>query len=74
MFDWGSADMSAFDVAVLEAALPNLASTPDLSWNVSQFTLDGTVSVSTVPEPSASVLFAIGVAGLIGTRMYNRRK
>ena len=73
LFDWGSADMSAFDVAVLEAALPDLASTPDLSWNVSQFTLDGTVSVSTVPEPSASVLFAIGVAGLIGTRMYNRK-
>ena len=73
LFDWGSADMSAFNVAVLEAALPSLASTPDLSWNVSQFTLDGTVSVSTVPEPSASVLFAIGVAGLIGTRMYNRK-
>ena len=51
LFNWGSADLSTFDVAVLEAALPSLASTPDLSWNVSQFTLDGSVSV--IPEPTA---------------------
>ena len=52
LFDWGSADMSSFNVAALEAALPSLANTPDLSWNVSQFTLDGTVSVSIIPEPT----------------------
>jgi hypothetical protein len=74
LFDWGSADMSTFDVAVLEAALPSLASTPDLSWNVSQFTLDGSVSVSTVPEPSASAMLAVGIAGLIATRIYKRRR
>jgi fibronectin-binding autotransporter adhesin len=50
LFNWGSADMTNFNVLALEAALPSLASTPDLSWNVSQFTLDGSVSI--IPEPT----------------------
>jgi hypothetical protein len=29
-------------------------------------------NLSVIPEPSASVLFAIGVAGLVATRIYNR--
>ena len=74
LFDWGSADMSAFNVAVLEAALPSLASTPDLSWNVSQFTLDGTVSVSTVPEPSSDTLMVLGIASLITLKVMRRKK
>ena len=49
LFNWNTLDAAAFDTAVLASALPTLSS-PDLSWNVSQFTLDGTVSV--IPEPS----------------------
>jgi len=64
LFDWGSADMSTFDVAVLEAALPSLASTPDLTWNVSQFTLDGSVSVSIIPEPTVLELITAPWQGL----------
>ena len=74
LFDWGSADMSSFNVSVLEAALPSLASTPDLSWNVSQFTLDGTVSVSSVPEPSTGSLMAFAVASLITLKVIRRKK
>jgi autotransporter-associated beta strand protein len=59
LFDWGSVDMTNFNVSVLEAALPSLASTPDLSWNVSQFTLDGSVSVSIIPEPTALELITM---------------
>ena len=70
LFNFDSIDAAAFDSAVLLAALPTLSD--GLQWNVSSFTTDGIVNV--IPEPSASVLFAIGVAGLIGTRMYNRRK
>jgi autotransporter-associated beta strand protein len=73
LFDWGSADMSSFDVAVLEAALPNL-NTPstDLKWNVSNFTLDGTVGV--IPEPSTSSLMAFAVASLIILKVIRRKK
>jgi len=73
LFDWGSADMSTFDSAVLLAALPDLnTASTDLKWNVSNFTLDGTVGV--IPEPSASAMLAVGIAGLIATRMYKRRR
>jgi len=74
LFDWGSADMSAFNVSVLETALPSLASTPDLSWNVSQFTLDGTVSVSSVPEPSTGSLMAFAIVSLITLKVMRRKK
>ena len=73
LFDWGTADMSTFDVAVLQAALPSLASTPDLSWNVSQFALDGSVSVSSVPEPSTGTLMVLGAASLITLRVMRRK-
>jgi len=73
LFDWGSSDMSTFNVSVLEAALPSLASTPDLSWNVSQFALDGSVSVSSVPEPSSGTLMAFAVASLMALRVMRRR-
>jgi len=73
LFDWGSADMSSFDVAVLEAALPNL-NTPstDLKWNVSNFTMDGTVGV--IPEPSTGSLMAFAVASLITLKVIRRKK
>jgi len=74
LFNWGSADMTNFNVSALEAALPSLASTPDLSWNVSQFTLDGTVSVSSVPEPSTGSLMAFAVASLITLKVIRRKK
>jgi len=73
LFDWGSADLSTFDVAVLEAALPNL-NTPstDLKWNVSNFTLDGTVGV--IPEPSTGSLMVFGITSLITLKVMRRRK
>ena len=73
LFDWGSADMSTFDVAVLEAALPNL-NTPstDLKWNVSNFTTDGTIGV--IPEPSTSSLMMFGIASLITIKAIRRKK
>jgi autotransporter-associated beta strand protein len=73
LFDWGSADMSTFDVAVLEAALPNL-NTPstDLKWNVSNFTMDGTVGV--IPEPSTGSLMVFGIASLITLKVMRRKK
>jgi autotransporter passenger strand-loop-strand repeat protein len=73
LFDWGSADMSTFDVAVLEAALPNL-NTPstDLKWNVSNFTTDGTIGV--IPEPSTGSLMMLGIASLITLKAIRRKK
>jgi hypothetical protein len=73
LFDWGSADMSTFDVAVLEAALPNL-NTPstDLKWNVSNFTTDGTIGV--IPEPSTSSLMMFGITSLIIIKAIRRKK
>jgi autotransporter-associated beta strand protein len=72
LFDWGSADMSAFDVAILEAALPNL-NTPstDLKWNVSNFTTDGTIGV--IPEPSTGSLMMFAITGLIALRVIRRK-
>jgi hypothetical protein len=73
LFNWGSTDMSSFDVAVLEAALPNL-NTPstDLKWNVSNFTMDGTVGV--IPEPSTGSLMAFAIASLITLKVIRRKK
>ena len=73
LFDWGTADMSTFDVAVLQAALPDLnTASTDLKWNVSNFTMDGTVGV--IPEPSTGSLMVFGIAGLITLKAIRRRK
>ena len=73
LFDWGTADMSTFDVAVLEAALPDLnTASTDLKWNVSNFTMDGTVGV--IPEPSTGSLMVFGIASLITLKAIRRRK
>ena len=72
LFDWGLADMSTFDVAVLEAALPNL-NTPstDLKWNVSNFTTDGTIGV--IPEPSTGSLMTFAITSLLALRVIRRK-
>jgi autotransporter-associated beta strand protein len=73
LFDWGSADMSAFNVSVLEAALPTLNSN-ELIWDTTSFTTDGLVSVvSNVPEPSALQLFGIGLISLLACHRINKR-
>jgi autotransporter-associated beta strand protein len=61
LFDFGSIDATNFDVSVIQNALPSLANTPDLSWNVSQFTLDGSVSVSIIPEPTTLDLLTLPI-------------
>ena len=73
LFDWGTADMSTFDVAILQAALPDLnTASTDLKWSVNNFTTDGTINV--IPEPSTSSLVAFAVASLITIRMIRRKK
>lgn len=73
LFDWGSADMSAFNISVLEAALPTLNSN-ELVWDTTSFTTDGLVSVvSNIPEPSALQLFGIGLISLIACHRINKR-
>jgi autotransporter-associated beta strand protein len=73
LFDWGSTDMSAFNVSVLEAALPTLSSN-ELVWDTASFTTDGLVSVvSNIPEPSALQLFGIGLISLLACHRINKR-
>ena len=72
LFDWGTADMSTFDSAVLLAALPDLnTASTDLKWNVSNFTMDGTVGV--IPEPSTGSLMTFAITGLIALRVMRRK-
>jgi hypothetical protein len=55
------------------AALPDLnTASTDLKWNVSNFTMDGTVGV--IPEPSTGSLMVFGIAGLIALKAIRRRK
>jgi len=61
LFDFGSIDATNFDVSVIQNALPSLANAPDLSWDVSQFTLDGSVSVSIIPEPTTLDLLTLPI-------------
>ena len=58
LFNWDSLDAASFDVSVLQAALPDLntASTA-LTWDVSEFTTSGIVSV--IPEPSTLQLICL---------------
>lgn len=73
LFNWGTLDATSLDTNTLLAALPDLnTATTDLKWEVSSFTTDGTVSV--IPEPDIATLFVMGIAGLLGTRIYNRKK
>ena len=72
LFDWGSADMTTFNIAVLEAALPDLnTASTDLKWNVSNFTTDGTINV--IPEPSTSSLMTFAITTLLVLRVIRRK-
>lgn len=73
LFNWGSADMSAFNVSVLEAALPTLNSN-ELIWDTTSFTTDGMVSVvANVPEPSTFQMFGLGLISLLVCHRINKR-
>ena len=73
LFDWGSTDMSTFNIAALEAALPDLnTASTDLKWNVSNFTTDGTIGV--IPEPSTGSLMSFAITTLVALRVIRRKK
>ena len=72
LFDFASIDVSAFDNAVLLAALPDLDTVnSNLEWNVTNFTTDGIVNV--IPEPSTLSLMFGGLTGLIALRIMRKR-
>jgi len=72
LFDFASIDISAFDNAVLLAALPDLdTANSNLKWDVNSFNADGVVNV--IPEPSTFSLMFGGLTGLIALRIMRRR-
>jgi len=72
LFDFASIDVSAFDDAVLLAALPDLDTVnSNLKWDVNNFNSDGVANV--VPEPSTFSLMFGGLAGLIALKLMRRR-
>jgi autotransporter-associated beta strand protein len=72
LFNFNSIDVSAFDDAVLLAALPNLDTVnSNLKWDVNNFNADGVVNV--VPEPSTFSLMFGGLTGLIVLKLMRRR-
>jgi autotransporter-associated beta strand protein len=73
LFDFASIDVSAFDNAVLLAALPDLdTANSNLTWDVNSFNADGIVNV--IPEPSTLSLMLCGASGLIALRIMRRNK
>ena len=73
LFDFASIDVSAFDNAVLLAALPDLdTANSNLTWNVNSFNADGVVNI--IPEPSTLSLMFGGLTGLIALRIMRRRR
>ena len=73
LFDFASIDVSAFDNAVLLAALPDLDTVnSNLTWDVNSFNADGVVNV--IPEPSTLSLMFGGLTGLIALRIMRRRR
>jgi hypothetical protein len=73
LFDFASIDVSAFDNAVLLAALPDLdTANSNLAWDVNSFNADGIVNV--IPEPSTFSLLLGGATALIGLRVMRRNK
>jgi len=72
LFDFASIDVSAFDNAVLLAALPDLdTANSNLAWDVNSFNADGIVNV--IPEPSTWSLMFGGLTGLIALKLMRRR-
>lgn len=58
LFDWGIADTTSFDANILEASLPDLNTVSTaLTWDISEFTTNGTISV--IPEPTAFDLITL---------------
>jgi autotransporter-associated beta strand protein len=73
LFNFNSIDASAFDNAILLAALPDLDTiNSNLKWSVTNFTTDGIVNV--IPEPSTMSLLLGGVAGLIALKVMRKTK
>jgi autotransporter-associated beta strand protein len=73
LFNFASVDVSAFDNAVLLAALPDLdTANSNLKWDVNSFNADGVVNV--IPEPSTFSLLLGGATALIGLRVMRRNK
>ena len=72
LFNFNSIDASAFDNAVLLAALPDLdTANSNLKWDVNSFNADGVVNV--IPEPSTLSLMFGGLTGLIALRIMRRK-
>jgi autotransporter-associated beta strand protein len=72
LFNFNSIDASAFDNAVLLAALPDLdTANSNLKWDVNSFNADGVVNV--IPEPSTFSLMFGGLTGLIALKLMRRR-
>jgi hypothetical protein len=72
LFNFNSIDVSAFDDAVLLAALPYLDTVnSNLKWDVNNFNADGVVNV--IPEPSTLSLMLGGLTGLIALRIMRKR-
>ena len=72
LFNFASIDVSAFDNAVLLAALPDLdTANSNLKWDVNSFNADGVVNV--IPEPSTLSLMLGGLTGLIALRIMRRK-
>ena len=72
LFDFAFIDVSAFDNAVLLAALPDLdTANSNLTWDVNSFNTDGIVNV--IPEPSTFSLMLGGLTGLIALRIMRKR-
>ena len=72
LFNFNSIDVSAFDDAILLAALPDLDTVnSNLKWDVNSFNADGVVNV--IPEPSTLSLMFGGLTGLIALRVMRKR-
>ena len=64
LFNWNTLDATTFDTATLANALPTLNDS-SLSWDVTQFTMDGTISISSIPEPTTVDLILLPVKILV---------
>jgi len=64
LFNWNALDAATFNTASLTNALPTLNDS-SLLWDVTQFTMDGTISVYAIPEPTAVDLILLPVKILV---------
>jgi autotransporter-associated beta strand protein len=73
LFNWNALDAATFNTDTLANALPTLNDS-SLSWDVSQFTTDGSISVYAIPEPSSGLSFTVGILTLGIVNILKRRK